>query len=154
MNKLVKSGFISLLILSVMSCTSNKTNQESDQVYKLVENENGPTLGYAPASGVKIIEKDGFSFKDLNQDGVLNPYEDWRLPVEERAKDLASKMSVEQIAGLMLYSSHQSIPGGSWGNGLYDGKRFGEANVDAATLTDGQKDYFINHNHVWKQQQQ
>ena len=42
----------------------------------------------------------------------LDSYEDWRLPVEERAQDLASKMSIERIAGLMLYSAHQSIPGG------------------------------------------
>ncbi len=32
------------------------------------------------------------------------------LSAEERAKDLASQMSVEQIAGLMLYSAHQSVP--------------------------------------------
>ena len=31
-----------------------------------------------------IIEVDGYSFKDLNDNGVLDPYEDWRLSAEER----------------------------------------------------------------------
>jgi len=58
---------------------------------------------------VKLIFDGGYAFKDLNKDGKLDLYEDWRLPADERAKDLATKLSVEQIAGLMLYSAHQSI---------------------------------------------
>ena len=65
-----------------------------------ITNKGGQTLGYSTTSGVKIITIDGFAFKDLNKNGKLDKYEDWRLPVDERAKDLASKMSVEQIAGL------------------------------------------------------
>lgn len=81
-------------------------------------NENGPTLYYAENSGVKIIETDGLYFKDLEKDGQLHPYEDWRLPAEERAKDLASHMTIEELAGLMQYGSHQFVPGMSnpyWG---------------------------------------
>ncbi len=77
--------------------------------YRIIENEGGATLGYSPDSGVRILEDDGFAFKDLNRNGILDPYEDWRLPLEERIRDLVSRMSVEQIAGLMLYSSHQSV---------------------------------------------
>ena len=33
--------------------------------FNIVENEGGKTLAYDPESGVKIIEKDGFAFKDL-----------------------------------------------------------------------------------------
>ena len=36
----------------------------------------------------KLIESEGFKFKDLNGNGVLDPYEDWRLPSRERPKDL------------------------------------------------------------------
>ena len=32
------------------------------------------------------------------------------LPTDARAKDLASKMTVEQIAGLICTSAHQAIP--------------------------------------------
>ena len=80
-------------------------------------NEGGATLGYSSNSGVTLLTDGGYAFKDLNQNGELDVYEDWRKPVDERAKDLASKMSVEQIAGLMLYSGHQSIPAGSGGFG-------------------------------------
>lgn len=75
--------------------------------YRLVENEGGKTLAYSPASGIRLIEKDGFAFKDLAKTGELLPYEDWRLPVEERAEDLAKRLSVRQIAGLMCFSAHQ-----------------------------------------------
>ena len=77
--------------------------------YILIVNEGGKNIAYSPASGIRIIEADGFAFKDLNGNGVLDPYEDWRLPVEDRIRDLVSRMSIEQIAGLMLYSSHQSV---------------------------------------------
>ncbi|MDO4460496.1 MAG: beta-glucosidase, partial [Clostridia bacterium] len=69
--------------------------------FNLVEQENGPTLGYDPESGVKIIEKDGLKFKDLAKTGELLPYEDWRLSAAERADDLAKRLSIEQVAGLM-----------------------------------------------------
>src|ERR1700749_172580 len=92
------------IILSIASCcTCTTLAQQQSSVYKTITNKNGPTLGYAPSSGVKILTIGGLHFKDLNKNGKLDPYEDWRLPVAERAKDLASKMSVAQIAGLMLY---------------------------------------------------
>ncbi|WP_259070099.1 glycoside hydrolase family 3 N-terminal domain-containing protein [Mucilaginibacter sp. X4EP1] len=115
----------------------------------LVKNPNGPTLGYSTASGVKILTVAGLAFKDLNKNGKLDKYEDWRLPVDERAKDLASKLSIEQIAGLMLYSAHQAIPalsGGPFGAGTYGGKKFNEGGVNPAWVTDQQKDFLIKDN--------
>ena len=79
--------------------------------YNLVENEGGKTLAYSPASGVRLIEKDGFAFKDLAKTGELLPYEDWRLTPEERAEDLAKRLSIRQIAGLMCFSAHQRTVG-------------------------------------------
>ena len=49
-----------------------------------------------------IITVDGLEFKDLNGNGKLDRYEDWRLPVEERVKDLLSQMTTEEKAGLMM----------------------------------------------------
>ena len=66
-----------------------------------IENEGGATLGLSQKSGVKIIEEEGFAFKDLNQNGSLDAYEDWRKPAEERAQDLADQMKGEEKA-LML----------------------------------------------------
>ena len=75
--------------------------------HHLVENEGGKTLGYCPGTGVTLLEQDGFAFKDLARAGRLLPYEDWRLPAEARAEDLANRLTIEQIAGLMCYSVHQ-----------------------------------------------
>ena len=83
------------------------------QGYNIILNEGGQNIAYSPDSGIKIIEEDGYAFKNLSKSGQLEKYEDWRLPVEERAKDLASKMSVKQIAGLMLYSAHQAVSTGN-----------------------------------------
>jgi beta-glucosidase len=113
-----------------------------------VNNNAGPTLGYAASSGVKILKVDGLSFKDLNKNGKLDAYEDWRLPVEERAKDLAGKMTVEQIAGLMLYSAHQAIPGNPRGFGAatYNGKPFPESGATPSDLSDQQKKFLQEDN--------
>src|SRR4051812_7625580 len=47
-----------------------------------------------------LIEVDGLQFKDLNGNGKLDKYEDWRLSPEERAKDLVSQMTLDEKAGL------------------------------------------------------
>ena len=39
------------------------------------------------------------SFKDHNKNGVLDPYEDWRLPVDKRVADLLPRMTLEEKAG-------------------------------------------------------
>ncbi|MCC8132741.1 MAG: glycoside hydrolase family 3 C-terminal domain-containing protein [Tannerellaceae bacterium] len=126
-----------------------QTPAQAQEGYVLVENDGGATLGYSPASGVKIITKDGLQFKDLNKNGKLDPYEDWRLPAEERAKDLAKRMSVEQIAGLMLYSGHQAIPAMSagFGGGTYQGKPLAESGANSWDLTDAQKQ-FLEEDHL------
>jgi beta-glucosidase len=109
-------------------------------------NENGSTLGYNANSGVSLITVDRYAFKDLNKNGQLDAYEDWRLPVEERAKDLASKMSVEQIAGLMLYSGHQAIPATGRRGSEYGGKPFEESGAQPSDLSDAQKKFLTEDN--------
>jgi beta-glucosidase len=121
--------------------------QKKDQ-YNLITNTGGQTLGYSTSSGVKIITEKGLAFKDLNKNGKLDPYEDWRLPLDKRAADLASKMSIEQIAGLMLYSGHQSIPARprGFGGGTYNGKPFPESGAAPSDLSDQQKAFLEKDN--------
>lgn len=116
--------------------------------FTIVKNNKGADLGYSPESGIKILTINGKKFKDLNKNGKLDKYEDWRLSADERAKDLASKMTVEQIAGLMLYSRHQSLPAGVSGYnlGTYNGKIFPESNAKAYDLTDQQKAFLQEDN--------
>lgn len=135
------------LFISIM-CALQSCHTGEQRNYVTVTNDNGPTLGYNPESGVKILTIDGLHFKDLNKDGKLDKYEDWRLPIEERAKDLASKMSVDQIAGLMLYSIHQSIPANEsgFGAGTYSGKPFKLSGANAWDPTDEQKKFLRDDN--------
>ncbi len=137
-----------ILALPIVGC-SPKYTEEAKEGFTLVHNQEGSTLGYSTDSGISLLTVDGSAFKDLNRNGSLDPYEDWRLPVEERAKDLASKMSVEQIAGLMLYSAHQSIPGGGnsfFGPVLYNGKAFAESGAKPSALSDAQKKFLMEDN--------
>ena len=116
------------------------------------QNPGGPRLSWSQNSGMKLIEKDGLRFKDLAHDGELHPYEDWRLPAETRAKDFAGKLSIEQIAGLMLYSRHQFVPGMSnfyFGKVTYDGKELPESTAPFSALSDQQiqfmKEDYLRH---------
>ena len=43
-----------------------------------------------------ILTVDNLTFKDLNKNGVLDKYEDWRLPIEVRVADLISKMTLAE----------------------------------------------------------
>ncbi|WP_059120397.1 glycoside hydrolase family 3 protein [Vibrio sp. MEBiC08052] len=60
------------------------------------------------SNNLKILNIDGQIFKDLNKNGKLDPYEDWRLPTEERSKNLLSLMTLEEKAGLMMHGSAPS----------------------------------------------
>ncbi|MBU8908744.1 glycoside hydrolase family 3 protein [Desertibacillus haloalkaliphilus] len=55
----------------------------------------------------KLIEQDGFIFKDLNNNGKLDPYEDWRLSPKERAENLVSLMTIDEKIGMMLINSRK-----------------------------------------------
>ena len=68
---------------------------------------------YQPISKVKvkkalrvetsIIYDDNFSFRDLNKNGYLDIYEDYRIASNIRADDLLSKMTLEEKVGQMFH---------------------------------------------------
>ena len=91
------------------SSGSGYTETETEFGYTIVEQEGGKRLSYSKDSGLKLIEQDGFAFKDFEGTGELVPYEDWRLSSDERAEDLASRVSIDQICGLMCFSMHQRM---------------------------------------------
>ena len=99
---------------TVISMGTDFTNTEipdsSYEYYKDVRyvlNEGGATLSHSAASNVDILyeEASGYYFKDLNQNGALDTYEDWRLSSLERAKSLAAQLSTEQRLALMTHGS-------------------------------------------------
>ena len=93
--------------LSLFGACGQQWEAQPADGYTLITQKGGPTLGYTSAP---ILTVRGHAFKDLNRNGELDPYENWRRPAYERAVDLANRLSVEEIAGLMLYSSHQAVP--------------------------------------------
>ena len=75
----------------------------------------GTSLAGGSGTGKGVITVLGLQFKDLNGDGLLEPYEDWRLLEICRAKDLVSRMTTAQKIGLMsegalFFSSDSAIP--------------------------------------------
>ena len=86
-----------ILTIGISSCSSGKDEKPQ------------PVLG---TRSVGLIEKRGLKFKDLNKNGKLDKYEDWRLSSEERSKDLLSQMSLEEKAGFMLINSLNMVGSG------------------------------------------
>ena len=91
---------IGLAVLAVLSTGCKKYTQ--------------PELG---ARKVDILTQGKYQFKDLNKNGKLDPYEDWRLPMEQRIADLVSQMTLEEKAGLMF---HPNIAVNESGEVKYD----------------------------------
>ena len=97
-----KAAIVFLAALALSSCRRNVISYQEAEGYRLVCQTKGLTLGYTTAP---ILEIDGYAFKDLNRNGELDMYEDWRKKPTVRAADLASRLTLEEICGLMLYSS-------------------------------------------------
>ena len=96
-----------LLALPLLAACGPKWQETEADGYRLITQRGGATLG---VSSAPLIEDGGYVFKDLNRNGALDIYEDWRRPARLRAQDLAAQLSIEEIAGLMLYSAHQAVP--------------------------------------------
>ena len=59
-----------------------------------------PVIG---ARKAPVLEVKGLQFKDLNKNGKLDVYEDWRQPIEKRIENLLSQMTLEEKAGMMVH---------------------------------------------------
>jgi beta-glucosidase len=82
-----------------------------------------PDLGVRSAP---VLTENGLRFKDLDRDGRLTPYEDWRLSPTARATDLAGRMTLAEKAGVMV---HGTIP--AVGNPIGIGTRYDRAAATA-----------------------
>lgn len=52
----------------------------------------------------EILLIDNLEFRDLNKNGTLDLYEDFRVPVDKRVEDLLSQMTLEEKAGLFYHT--------------------------------------------------
>ncbi|MFT7837918.1 discoidin domain-containing protein [Saccharothrix sp. BKS2] len=67
-----------------------------------------PTLSTAD-DGIRVVN----GSRDLNRNGAVEPYEDWRQPVETRVNDLVGRMTVEEKAYQLFYNA-QAFPRSGW----------------------------------------
>ncbi len=121
-----------------------------------------PLLGYR---SIKVLRKSGLEFKDLNKNGKLDKYEDWRLPQETRIQDLIAQMTVEEKIGFMListsrlagdFSFQQNVPKTEISSGfneedlmqpinMFTRKPLPVPNMGAAGTTKGVMSYHLRH---------
>jgi beta-glucosidase len=102
---------ISLLILVItflIGCQNSKTNNETDKLSELLSQKSKV-----------LLELEGQFFRDLNDNGKLDVYEDISQPIEARVADLLSQMNIEEKAGMMFINgvpvSEDGVPDGKVG---------------------------------------
>jgi beta-glucosidase len=64
-----------------------------------------PKLPPISSRSASVLELEGLRFKDLNKNGKLDVYEDWRQTAETRARDLVRQMTLEEKAGAMMHGT-------------------------------------------------
>ena len=77
---------------------------KSDCAYSVIEADEATgqiRLTYM-ADVTPILEVDGLKFKDLNKNGTLDVYEDWRAETDDRIADLIAQMTPEEEVGLLF----------------------------------------------------
>jgi beta-glucosidase len=84
----------------------------------------------------RITSPEGIAFRDLNGNGIMEPYENPALPATERVADLLARMTLEEKAGLMMISILET---GQDGAIVEDGGLFPDA---TSTLIQGKR---MNH---------
>lgn len=92
-------------------------------------------------SGAIKSEK-GYSYRDLNQNGRLDIYEDPRQPVEARVEDLLAQLTLEEKAGLLFINGTSVNEDGS----IEDRSEDVWTSRNAVSQIDAQK---MNHFNLW-----
>lgn len=98
----MKKWLAGLLILYLAASVAPAALTEDETAYiqpAYYHNEGGPLIGVTNAGA---LLKDGLYFRDGNGNGVLEPWEDWRLDALARAEALVSAMTLRQKAGFTM----------------------------------------------------
>lgn len=99
-----------------------------------------PQPSAQPALGTRsapVLTVGGLRFRDLNRNGALDPYEDWRLSPDARARDLAARMTLEEKAGTMMHGTARAAGGpmAAAGAGAGYDTAANRALIDSAKIT-------------------
>ena len=123
----ISQAALSLLLVALLQAAVSSQSGQSAQ----------PIINARVAS---ILQSNGLLFKDLNKNGKLDVYEDWRRPLDERVNDLVAQMTIEEKAGLMVGPQLSAGPNGSVSEqAAYGSNPFnpGPILLSAPTTTDG-----------------
>ena len=90
-SKIAKTSLLSALVLSGISWAKNP---------EIKDTKPSP-----------IITVNGFTFSDLNKNGKLDKYEDYRLSVQDRIQDLINQMTTDEKASMLIGIG---MPGFDW----------------------------------------
>ena len=83
-------------------------------------NAQRPAQPSVQGTSAPVITIGGKRFRDLNRNGQLDAYEDWRLPSAARARDLVGRMTPEEKAGAAVHAT-APMAGGPMASGpAYD----------------------------------
>lgn len=91
-----------MLLFSVAAFAEEDEEEIVTEVTTVTQEYEGRTVTLKTAF-LNLIEADGYQFKDMNKDGTLQPYEDWRLTPQERTDDLLSRLSDSQKGAQMAH---------------------------------------------------
>lgn len=105
--KILSVLLMMLMLASAMPAVAEDTLWEETDMpegWTMVTNEGGATLGYSKSSGLQLVYADGYAFKDLNKNGALDTFEDWRVDFETRARSLVDEgdLTAEWMMGLKM----------------------------------------------------
>ena len=89
---------------SAEEAAAEEEHLKSDCAFSVIEADE--TTGQVKLSYMEgvtpILDVDGLKFKDLNKNGQLDVYEDWRVDTDARIADLISQMTPEEEVGLLF----------------------------------------------------
>lgn len=90
---------------------AEKALLEADCEYAVIEaDEASGQVMLSYIEGVTpILDVDGLKFKDMNKNGTLDVYEDWRVDTDTRVADIISQMTPEEEVGLLFCVNTQLV---------------------------------------------
>lgn len=94
---------MALTTLAVPSLAEEPVIKESASGFYYIE-ANGDQVRLSAASQDKFIQADGLYFKDMNGNGTLDVYEDYRKDIDTRVADLLSQMTPEEKGGTLIFA--------------------------------------------------
>ncbi len=82
---------------------TDKWKLQYHQKHWKIHNESGKDLSYDPNSGIRILVDDGYAFKDVNRNGKIDAFEDWRLPMKQRILDFTQRYHLVSKGNRIYY---------------------------------------------------